>query len=171
MTRRRWAAVVVALSLALPFLTGVAHAEEPPAPNLTSTTRDLGNGYGQTVWWDAEGNAYDLGLVFRLPAPKAVPGVPIPVVYGGGGDAAIEHGIALGLPRAWAYRVARCESGGDPGAYNRSSGASGLYQVIPSTWRATPQGRAGRSPFDGYANAEAAAWLYRNYGPSQWVCA
>lgn len=86
------------------------------------------------------------------------------------GVEAIEYGIAMGLPRAWAYRVAWCESRYDPGAYNRSSGASGLFQFIPSTWRATPQGRAGLSPFDPYANAEAAAWLYRVGGPGHWSC-
>ena len=83
---------------------------------------------------------------------------------------AIEYGIGLGLPRAWAYRVAWCESRYDPGAYNRRSGASGLFQFIPSTWRNTPQGRAGMSPFDPYANAEAAAWLYRVGGPRHWSC-
>jgi soluble lytic murein transglycosylase-like protein len=83
---------------------------------------------------------------------------------------AIEYGISLGLPRAWAYRVSWCESRHQPGAYNRSSGASGLYQFIPSTWRTTPQGRAGLSPFDPYANAAAAAWLYRTGGPGHWSC-
>jgi len=83
---------------------------------------------------------------------------------------AIEYGISMGLPPAWAWRVSRCESGWYAGAYNRSSGASGLFQFIPSTWRATPQGRAGLSPFDPYANAEAAAWLYRVGGPRHWSC-
>ena len=83
---------------------------------------------------------------------------------------AVEYGIALGLPRGWAYRVAWCESRYDPAAYNRRSGASGLYQFLPSTWRATPQGRAGLSPFDPYANAAAAAWLFTNHGPGHWSC-
>src|SRR4029434_1451859 len=42
----------------------------------------------------------------------------------------------------------RYESGGNPYAVNRSSGASGLLQFLPSTWRSTPQGRAGMSVFD-----------------------
>jgi soluble lytic murein transglycosylase-like protein len=93
-----------------------------------------------------------------------------PVQAQGDGVDAIEYGISLGLPRAWAYRVAFCESRHNPGAYNRSSGASGLYQFLPSTWRATPQGRAGMSPFDPYANAAAAAWLYRTGGAGHWSC-
>lgn len=32
--------------------------------------------------------------------------------------------------------IARCESGGDPTAQNAVSSASGLYQMIDSTWRA-----------------------------------
>jgi soluble lytic murein transglycosylase-like protein len=120
MTRRRLAALAVALALALPFLLS---SDAPTA--------------------DADASE---------------------------GVDAIEYGIAMGLPRAWAYRVAWCESRYQPGAYNRSSGASGLYQFIPSTWRATPQGRAGMSPFDPYANAEAAAWLYRVGGPRHWSC-
>jgi soluble lytic murein transglycosylase-like protein len=93
-----------------------------------------------------------------------------PPVEAQGSVDAVEYGISLGLPRAWAYRVAWCESRYYAGAYNRWSGASGLFQFIPSTWRSTPQGRAGMSPFDPYANAAAAAWLYRNYGASQWSC-
>jgi soluble lytic murein transglycosylase-like protein len=34
-----------------------------------------------------------------------------------------------------ALRVMECESGGNPGAYNASSGASGLFQFLGSTWR------------------------------------
>ena len=83
---------------------------------------------------------------------------------------AIEYGISLGLPPAWAYRVAWCESRYQPAAYNRWSGASGLFQFVPRTWAATPQGRAGLSPFDPYANAAAAAWLFHHGGPGHWSC-
>jgi Transglycosylase SLT domain len=68
----------------------------------------------------------------------------------------------------WALRVAKCESNYNPYAVNRSSGASGLFQFLPSTWAGTPQ-RA-QSVFDPVANAQAAAWLYQRYGPSQWSC-
>jgi hypothetical protein len=60
------------------------------------------------------------------------------------------------------------ESKWDPGAVNRRSGASGLAQFLLSTWYTTPQGKAGASRFDPYANIDGAAWLARNVGWRQW---
>jgi len=68
----------------------------------------------------------------------------------------------------WALRVAACESGYDPYAVNRASGASGLFQFLPSTWAFTPYAKS--SVFDPSANAKAAEWLYSRDGPSQWQC-
>ena len=68
----------------------------------------------------------------------------------------------------WALRVAACESGYNPFAVNRSSGAAGLFQFLPSTWARSPW--AAQSPFDPVANSQAAAWLYARSGPGQWVC-
>lgn len=68
----------------------------------------------------------------------------------------------------WAFNVAWCESRYHPNSVNSSSGASGLFQFLPSTWAFTPQHSL--SPFDPVANANAAAWLYTRDGPSQWVC-
>jgi soluble lytic murein transglycosylase-like protein len=64
--------------------------------------------------------------------------------------------------------VAYCESRYHPNSVNTSSGASGLFQFLPSTWGGTPW--ASQSPFDPAANAMAAAWLYSHYGPGRWVC-
>ena len=74
--------------------------------------------------------------------------------------------------QSWALRVAKCESGFNPLAVNRASGASGLFQFMPSTWANTPQGKAGRSVFDAVANAQAAAWYYKATGQtgSPWSC-
>jgi LysM repeat protein len=69
---------------------------------------------------------------------------------------------------AWAMRVAGCESHYNPYAVNRSSGASGVFQFLPSTWASSPY--AGASVFDPGANAQAAAWLYQHAGPGQWEC-
>jgi hypothetical protein len=68
----------------------------------------------------------------------------------------------------WAINVAYCESRYHPNSVNSSSGASGLFQFLPSTWAFTPQ--HAQSPFDPVANANAAAWLYKRDGPSQWQC-
>jgi hypothetical protein len=68
----------------------------------------------------------------------------------------------------WAMRIAWCESRYHPNSVNSSSGASGLFQFLPSTWSGTPW--ANQSPFDPVANANAAAWLYSHYGPGRWAC-
>jgi soluble lytic murein transglycosylase-like protein len=68
----------------------------------------------------------------------------------------------------WAEKIAFCESTYDPNAVNSASGAQGLFQFLPSTWRGTPFASA--SPFDPRANSQAAAWLLQTYGPSQWEC-
>ncbi|MFQ5523810.1 MAG: transglycosylase SLT domain-containing protein [Acidimicrobiia bacterium] len=64
-----------------------------------------------------------------------------------------------------ALRIMDCESNGDPEAYNPYSGASGLFQFIPSTW-ATTAPKAGypdASPFEPEANTASAAWLANRY--------
>jgi len=53
------------------------------------------------------------------------------------------------------------ESRGVPTAVNPRSGAAGLGQFLPSTWRTTPQGQAGYSVFNAAANREAVAWMLR----------
>ena len=68
----------------------------------------------------------------------------------------------------WADRVAYCESRYHPNSVNSDSGASGLFQFMPSTWGGTPY--ASQSPFDPVANSYAAAWLYSHYGPQRWSC-
>lgn len=72
-----------------------------------------------------------------------------------------------------ALSVIKCESLGDPDAYNPYSGASGLFQFIPSTWAtvSASAGFSGTSPFDAEANIASAAWLtnyYSNLGRSPW---
>lgn len=68
----------------------------------------------------------------------------------------------------WAMNVAWCESRYHPNSVNSSSGASGLFQFLLSTWSGTPY--ASQSPFDPRANSFAAAWLYSHYGPGRWQC-
>jgi soluble lytic murein transglycosylase-like protein len=68
-------------------------------------------------------------------------------------------------------RVAYCESRYNPGAYN-ASGASGLFQFLPSTWAANSvrAGFGGTSPFDPVAAANVAAWMFARGQAYQWVC-
>ncbi|MCO5218224.1 MAG: SH3 domain-containing protein [Thermomicrobiales bacterium] len=73
-----------------------------------------------------------------------------------------------GQPRADMLRVAQCESVLDPNIVNRSSGASGLFQFMPGTWKTTPY--ASQDIFDPVANAEAAAWMWANGRRNEWVC-
>lgn len=64
-----------------------------------------------------------------------------------------------------ALRILDCESNGDPDAYNPYSGASGLFQFLPSTWAssAPKAGYGGRSVFEPEANIATAAWLGKRY--------
>jgi peptidoglycan hydrolase CwlO-like protein len=64
-----------------------------------------------------------------------------------------------------ALRIMKCESNGDPNAYNPYSGASGLFQFLPSTWAVTAPkaGYDGASVFDPVANTASAAWLANRY--------
>jgi len=65
------------------------------------------------------------------------------------------------------FRKARCESHLWRYAHN-PSGASGLFQFLPSTWRSTPFGAY--SVYDPYASALAAGWMHRAGRGGEWVC-
>jgi soluble lytic murein transglycosylase-like protein len=69
----------------------------------------------------------------------------------------------------WGLRIAKCESGYNPYAQN-PSGASGLFQFMPSTFANTPPGRAGGSIWDPTANSQAAAWMYSQGRQGEWEC-
>jgi soluble lytic murein transglycosylase-like protein len=168
MTRRRLTALAAALLTALPFLcAGDVRAEAPPAANLHSAALDLGGGWAQTVWLDDQERPYDLGLVFRLPTPRPVPGIAIPVVYEGDVPTMIRAAARRhGVDAERLVQVAKCESGFDPRAKNPRSTASGVFQFIDTTWAGTPEAKAGRSVFDAAANVEAGARLARGgWGP------
>ena len=64
-----------------------------------------------------------------------------------------------------ALHIMWCESRGDAEAYNPYSGASGLFQFIPSTWASASvsAGYPGASAFDPEANVASAAWLAGEY--------
>ena len=61
-----------------------------------------------------------------------------------------------------ALAILQCESLGDPDAYNPYSGASGLFQFLPSTWAST-------SPKAGFAGAGAFAALHEAELAMTWL--
>jgi soluble lytic murein transglycosylase-like protein len=69
------------------------------------------------------------------------------------------------------YRVARCESGFNPDAYNSYSGASGLFQFMPGTFYAYAS-RIGewRSLWNPFASANVAAYMASRGQQYQWSC-
>jgi uncharacterized protein YgiM (DUF1202 family) len=75
-----------------------------------------------------------------------------------------------GQSRADMLRVARCESALDPNAVNPSSGTSGLFQFMPSTFAFTPNGKRGENIFDPWSNADAAGWMWANGMRHHWAC-
>jgi peptidoglycan hydrolase CwlO-like protein len=121
------------------------------------------------------------------PAPTTTTPSGTPTTGGGGGGAvdwdfppAVEQWRSLVgayFPASRtdeALAILECESLGDPDAYNPYSGASGLFQFIPSTWASTSPkaGFPGASPFDPEANIGTAAWLANRYdelGQGYWA--
>jgi hypothetical protein len=68
----------------------------------------------------------------------------------------------------WGLRVAKCESGYNPTAYNPVGPYYGVFQFLMSTFKATPYG--GQNIYDASANVNAAAWKYGQGGASAWGC-
>jgi soluble lytic murein transglycosylase-like protein len=101
------------------------------------------------------------------PAPPAAVFVPPPPGSGGDGLAAIYAVFGNSPGLSWALRVANCESHYNPLAVNRSSGASGLFQFMPSTWNAN---FPGQNIWDPYAQARGALVFYNAGRQSAWTC-
>jgi soluble lytic murein transglycosylase-like protein len=86
---------------------------------------------------------------------------------GGNGLAAIYAVFGNSPGLSWALRVANCESHYNPLAVNRSSGASGLFQFMPSTWNAN---FPGQNIWDPMAQAHGALVFYNAGRQSAWTC-
>jgi chromosome segregation ATPase len=81
-----------------------------------------------------------------------------------------EVGRWLGGPYSIPTDIVMCESGGDYGIVNPSSGAGGAYQILPSTWQAS----GGKGLPQNASKAEQdsiAAQIWADSGPGAWVCA
>jgi len=139
----------------------------PPAAEVTLTGREeagfAGVRYGGTSGWAS--------AQFLSTSVAAVPAAPAPPAATAGGDVVsiiYAAAAAYGQDGNALLSVAQCESGLNPGAYNASSAASGLFQFLPGTWATTPY--AGSNIFDPAANANAAAWMWSVGRRGEWVC-
>ena len=111
-------------------------------------------------------------VILAAAAPAAAargtaPFTPPPPGSGGDGLAAIYAVFGNSPGLSWALRVANCESHYNPLAVNRSSGASGLFQFMPSTWNAN---FPGQNIWDPMAQARGALVFYNAGRQSAWTC-
>lgn len=84
---------------------------------------------------------------------------------------ATEPGFSAWLNDSFTIHVYMCESGGNPKAYNPSSGTSGKWQFMPGTWRSVTGLSGNASDYSESTQDWAAYRLYRQSGWSPWSCA
>jgi len=85
-------------------------------------------------------------------------------------EAEEEVGRWLGGPYSIPAYIVMCESGGDYGALNPSSGAGGAYQILPSTWDLYDgQGEPQNAPKEEQDRIAGEIWA--DSGGGAWVCA
>jgi septal ring factor EnvC (AmiA/AmiB activator) len=85
-------------------------------------------------------------------------------------EAEEEVGRWLGGPYSIPTYIVMCESGGDYGAVNPSSGAGGAYQILPSTWELYGgQGEPQNAPKAEQDRIAGEIWA--DSGGGAWVCA
>ncbi|HVS99111.1 MAG TPA: transglycosylase family protein [Solirubrobacterales bacterium] len=84
-------------------------------------------------------------------------------------EAEAEVGRWLGGPYSIPTYIVMCESGGNYGAVNPSSGAGGAYQILPSTWELYGgQGEPQNAPKAEQDRIAAEIWA--DSGSGAWVC-
>jgi len=91
--------------------------------------------------------------------PSAPPGSIEAIIL----DAAARHGVS----GSWMLKIARCESGVNPRAYNPAGPYYGLFQFLMSTFRAN----GGTDIWDPYQQAEITATMLSHGQAHQWGCA
>jgi Transglycosylase SLT domain len=109
-------------------------------------------------------------LILASVQQVAVPVAPVSQINRSSSSVAGMISQVFGPYAGSAINVATCESGLNPAAVNASSGAAGVFQILPSTFSSTSM--AGSSPLDAYANVVAAHEIFMRDGYSwrEWVC-
>ena len=83
----------------------------------------------------------------------------------------VASGGAFVMPSGFEGCVISRESGGNPTAYNSSSGASGLFGFLLSTWLKTPEGAAypgGAYTAPASVQEQAFQWMFAQDGVAPW---
>ena len=162
----------------------------PVVTGRSLTTQGIAAEYSGYVLWTSSARARNAAQMKEINKADAVEERPLPIApdpaprpaavrrpapatftpppgSGGDGLAAIYAVFGNSPGLSWALRVANCESHYNPLAVNRYSGASGLFQFMPSTWNAN---FPGQNIWDPYAQARAALVFYNAGRQSAWTC-
>jgi len=159
----------------LPYGTTVQVVGDPQAGDgrtwVEVTAKGSSQGWVAAEFLDA-GEAPRAAQSAAAPAPAPAP-IPAPTAAptsSGGSitDIITEAANRYGQSPSAMLAVAKCESNFNPNALNSRSGASGLFQFLPGTFKGTPF--ASYSIFDPWANANAAAWMWSVGRRGEWVC-
>lgn len=93
------------------------------------------------------------------PAPVPSPGTIEAIIYA----AATSHGVSY----SWMLKIAECESGLNPRAYNPAGPYIGLFQFLPSTFRA----HGGTDIYDPVQQSNITADMLAHGQAGAWGCA
>jgi len=161
----------------LPYGTTVQVVGDPQAGDgrtwVEVTAKGSGQGWVAAEFLDAgEAPRAAQSAAAPAPAPASAPAptsTAAPTSSGGSvTDIITAAANRYGQSPSAMLAVAKCESHLDPNAVNSRSGASGLFQFLPGTWKTTPY--ASYSIFDPWANANAAGWMWSVGRRGEWVC-
>lgn len=103
-----------------------------------------------------------------MPEAEAIAAAPVPTPSTDLEAYIYEVAAQYGQDPTAMIRVMYCESSGNPGADNGV--CKGLFQFHPGTWASTPEGAAGASIWDGYAQIRMTAWMWSVGRRGEWAC-
>ena len=171
--------LVLVVAILMTTISISNHAQASTATSYTIISGDtlsgIGNRFGISVAdlasanGIADPNRIYVGQVIRIPRGHVGSTSETTSAQVSGSYANMIHEV-FGPYGDQAVRVAMCESGLNPNAYNGALGAAGLFQIIPGTWASTSY--AGQSVYNPVANIQAAHQIFARdgYSWSEWAC-